>query len=54
MPFSASTSMAIARALSLALRSGKFWDVHLRYQVLDRLANAFSSDTEEYSSMQDG
>jgi hypothetical protein len=32
---------------------GKFWDVHSRYQVLDRLTNGFGSDTGDYSFGQD-
>jgi hypothetical protein len=31
---------------------GKFWDIHSRYQVLDRLTNGFGSDGGDYSFAQ--
>jgi hypothetical protein len=32
---------------------GKFWDIHNRYRVLDRLTNGFGSDTGAYRLAQD-
>ena len=46
---SQATGLAAGLAFPLALRyTGKFWDVHLRYAILERLTQGFSSETTHY------